>query len=60
MGDMKKRDKQINLRVDDGFLSDIHEARVILRPSPSAAEIVRIAVREYVDRLRRKEEKAQS
>ena len=50
---MDKR-KQINARVSDDVLEALDDIRAMLRPIPSMSEMLRIAILNERDRLRRK------
>jgi hypothetical protein len=49
--------KQINARVDADVLAAIEDIRAMSRPIPSLSEVVRVAILERRDRVRRQLEK---
>ena len=46
--------KQINVRLDDDGLVAIEDIRLMMRPIPTVSKVVRIAILNERDRLKRK------
>lgn len=51
------KQKQLNIRVDDEFMSAMDDIRSSRRPIPSIADVIRDLVIEKRDAMRRKAEK---
>jgi hypothetical protein len=49
--------KQINVRVDADVLAAVEDIRAMSRPIPSVSEVVRVAILERRDRVRKQLEK---
>jgi hypothetical protein len=46
--------KQINVRLDEEVLTAIEDIRSVMRPIPTVSEVIRIAILNERDRLKKK------